>query len=364
MSYVIKGRSVALGSLRFLLALSVLWAHAGLYRKSFLFVDAGVAVECFFIISGFLITMVLKEKYNYNGGYKLFLKNRILRIYPLYGVWIIAFCIFSIIPGFSFLLPGYMDFSSLSFFSKVYVVISNLLIVGLDLYFFLKLDIQTGGLQFTHHFLDYKPVIADLFMINPVSWSLSPELYFYLTAFITTKNLKRIVFIIGGAVLGKIILYNVGLNYDPWKDRFFFPVEIGFFMLGSLMYFIYNNYKKYLQFNQRACGFMQLFVMVATIFYPVVFKCYEYHWLYYIFVAISIPFLFIYTNSHRYDRILANLSYPVYISHFFILSIVKHFLGQSLWMAILTISFTIVISKILVEYIEKPLIKYKTLIKE
>jgi peptidoglycan/LPS O-acetylase OafA/YrhL len=76
-----------MGLLRFLLAVSVILNHAGLLY-GFGFVGGSTAVEAFFIISGFYITLILNEKYiKANNSYKLFITNRFLRLYPFY--WIV-----------------------------------------------------------------------------------------------------------------------------------------------------------------------------------------------------------------------------------------------------------------------------------
>src|SRR3979411_2191986 len=69
-----------MGSLRFLLALSVACGHFGVPLG---FPTSDVAVQSFFVISGFYMALVLNEKYG-PGTYWLFLSNRLLRIWPAY----------------------------------------------------------------------------------------------------------------------------------------------------------------------------------------------------------------------------------------------------------------------------------------
>lgn len=68
-----------MGVLRFLLALSVAVAHTG---GPFLLFDSRCAVQVFYIVSGFLIQMILERKYRDNVA--LFYSNRALRIYVPY----------------------------------------------------------------------------------------------------------------------------------------------------------------------------------------------------------------------------------------------------------------------------------------
>ena len=55
-------------------------------------VNGGIAVWFFFIISGFLISFVLGDKYDRPGGTAAFYRARALRIYPLW--W----CLYLLVP--------------------------------------------------------------------------------------------------------------------------------------------------------------------------------------------------------------------------------------------------------------------------
>ena len=73
-----------MGKIRLLLALSVVAVHGGIIWK-FQLVGGHIAVQAFFIISGFYMSLILNEKYiGSNSSYKLFITNRFLRLYPIY----------------------------------------------------------------------------------------------------------------------------------------------------------------------------------------------------------------------------------------------------------------------------------------
>lgn len=79
-----------MGILRFLLAITVVIGHTSPIL-GFTFVGAQLAVQTFYIISGFYMALILNEKYvGANGSYKLFLTNRLLRLYPIY--WTVLLC--------------------------------------------------------------------------------------------------------------------------------------------------------------------------------------------------------------------------------------------------------------------------------
>ena len=90
-----------MGAIRLFLAFAVLQSHIRtfmlvpnqIYTNNALAlgVNGGYAVMFFFVISGFLMSFVLEEKYNRLGGKGDFYRARATRIYPLWwAVWIIA----------------------------------------------------------------------------------------------------------------------------------------------------------------------------------------------------------------------------------------------------------------------------------
>jgi len=70
-----------MGSLRFFLAFSVAFA----FGLPLGFPTSDIAVQSFYVISGFYMALVLNEKYG-PGSYWLFVSNRLLRLWPAYFV--------------------------------------------------------------------------------------------------------------------------------------------------------------------------------------------------------------------------------------------------------------------------------------
>jgi peptidoglycan/LPS O-acetylase OafA/YrhL len=73
-----------MGLLRFLRALAVVFAHAGNGPFGYRIVRADLAVECFYMISGFYMALILNEKYLSKRENRIFYINRALRIYSVY----------------------------------------------------------------------------------------------------------------------------------------------------------------------------------------------------------------------------------------------------------------------------------------
>ena len=85
-----------MGTIRLILATAVI-----IFHSSSIFgiqsVGGQIAVQAFYIISGFYMALILNEKYiGINNSYKLFISNRFLRIYPIYWIVFIITIIASI----------------------------------------------------------------------------------------------------------------------------------------------------------------------------------------------------------------------------------------------------------------------------
>lgn len=69
-----------MGTVRFLLAMIVVVFHLALFPKV-----GHMAVQAFFVLSGYLMTLVMHESYGYSpAGFGRFWANRALRLYPMY----------------------------------------------------------------------------------------------------------------------------------------------------------------------------------------------------------------------------------------------------------------------------------------
>ena len=127
-----------MGLLRLLLSLSVLAAHTQYWPKYFHGVGGLSAVEIFFVISGFYMSLVLSK--TYKGNRRAFYINRILRIYPLFYIVLIATFILDIFQNSNFI----SSLNTLPNLGLLLVICSNLIIFGSDLLMFLSF--QSGHL--------------------------------------------------------------------------------------------------------------------------------------------------------------------------------------------------------------------------
>ncbi len=124
-----------MGLLRLFLAVSVVVAHTSLFLGTNFFVAGSIAVEAFFIISGFYMSLILNEKYVGENSYRLFITNRLLKLYPIYWVVLLVSIIFS------FWIPMFQNIGVEQFSSHIkefgigewfIAISSNLFVFGQD----------------------------------------------------------------------------------------------------------------------------------------------------------------------------------------------------------------------------------------
>lgn len=352
-----------MGLLRFLLALTVVLGHSSSIF-GFQMVGGVVAVQAFYIISGFYMTLILNEKYvGVNSSYKLFISNRLLRLFPIYWTVLILTILYSVVLVFS---TNGNDLGSFSYYTQYwnnmgigsifYLIFTNLFLFLQDTVMFLSLDTTTGSLFFTRNFHDHTPELYNFLMI-PQAWTIGVEIAFYLIApFLVRRKLSIIIPLIVLSLLLRIVLYYYfNLKNDPWTYRFF-PTELVFFLLGIVAY---HGYKKLetLDIKTNHLKFIWFSVLAVTIFYsflPIPHK----NILYLFGFFITLPFIFILTKKWKKDTEIGELSYPIYISHILILTIIKAldipiFGPLGLTISLLTIAFSVLLNSVVTKRIEK-----------
>lgn len=289
-----------MGLLRLLLANAVLFLHIGSFPLHE-FINAGMAVNLFFVISGFYMALVLNSKYK--DDTKSFYANRFLRLWPVY--------IFSVLIVFlnlylSHELRSWIEhFLQLNLFSQIFVFISNTFIFGSDL--LLHFSFVEGKIFFSEFGIS-KLHNGMSFMLNPPVWTISIELLLYLISpFILKSYKKTIIFTLIGIVYGIIMKYEwFGFKFN-YRFDLYYPYHFLLFGLGALSYWFPRKIKELSNFNYILVG---LFILLALDTYHQGIPSYPY-----IALTIAIPTLFAVTSKIRIDRFLGELSYPIYLLH-------------------------------------------------
>lgn len=354
-----------MGVLRFLLALSVLIEHSKpIFGISL--VPGELAVESFFMVSGFYMALVIKEKYSkIPNYYKLFITNRFLRIFPLYWLVVLISIIAFTIDGYSSgdfhtLHLYYEYFNSQTVATKAYLIVSNVIIFGQEYAYFFGID-QNGALHATSNSLLFHTPFYHFFIVAVV-WSISLELVFYLVSPLVIKFKKpHLLIVISFLLLLRLGLKLANIPYDPFIYRLL-PTQLVFFLLGTFAYHFYN----FIESKSIPVGLnagMSALVILLIIGYGLFPRSNLLDFIYLTIIFITMPFVFKYSKAWKLDRFIGELSYPMYLTHLLVFA----FTGKVLtalhrgdrWFSLVGALITIALSFLMVRFVSYYIEKYR-----
>jgi peptidoglycan/LPS O-acetylase OafA/YrhL len=220
---------------------------------------------------------------------------------------------------------------------------------------FMGLNTITGNLFFAPNFYETDPLLFQ-FLFIPQAWTIGVELTFYLMVpFLARKKIIYIIPLIIASLLIRYFLAKIGMKIDPWSYRFF-PSELVFFLLGIISYRIYKFVPK---LNLKPIYLIMILIYITTfsIFYKFLRQKYEFQ-IYMFSVFVCIPFLFTLTKSWKFDNYIGELTYPMYISHILVNSIllqlkIPEIGGLGLNLTVFTILFSILLHEVVVKKFER-----------
>ncbi|MEM6551043.1 MAG: acyltransferase [Planctomycetota bacterium] len=321
-----------MGVLRLYLALCVVAAHSTDVFPWSMHIGAQ-AVQIFFIISGFYMQMV----YSKYATAREFYASRLIRIMLPYWVILLAVLALSLVWGllsswWGVLEPYREVYPETGSLGIMLTAVTNFTVFGQDWVMFFKHE-HGESLQFTAAFWRSPGQLFPYLMI-PQAWSVGVELTFYLCVpILATLSGRRLAGVIVGSLLLRVLFFETtDLTDDPWNYRFF-PFEVYTFGLGMAAYRLGQRDEAQLA---RLAKWFPTRGVVGVVFYAgsVLLLCWLMEWLYtivrrgldyhyatlvtYVIWAILIALVFRLGKGLRWDRAVGELSYPVYLWHYFL----------------------------------------------
>lgn len=298
-----------MGMLRTLLALSVVLDHLGGGTTDWL-VGGRLAVQLFYVISGFLISYVLTATDHYRGAPGRFYANRALRLYPVY-LAVAALTLLAYIGGGA---AFWRVYDGLPLAATLFLALSNLLILGQDWLMFFGID--QGALAFTGSFARSDVPLYQGLLV-PQAWTLGVEMSFYLIAPFVLHSPRRLLVLLAASLALRAVLIASGIGLsDPWTYRFF-PTELALFLAGSLSHQVLLP--RWQAWSRRAAWLPELGTGLLALYVLVHFSIGLPHTLRdglaVLLFAALLPLAFLFQSRHRLDKIIGELSYPIYICH-------------------------------------------------
>jgi peptidoglycan/LPS O-acetylase OafA/YrhL len=273
------------------------------------------AVQIFYIISGFLMAMILNGKYaDTPRGNWIFYTNRIVKIFAPYLVILavtLAVCLLSkMLTGNALLLnPWFAEAGNMTFATWAFALLTNIFIVGQEWGFLLIY--RAGSLFFDLHAFEHAPMASQFSVILP-AWTLSIELLFYAIApFIVRRHVLLIAAVAFAFYRLRWDGYHFGFYSEATSYRFF-PFELSLFLYGAICF---RLGKLLVPTDPRWLGLVTIGTAFTTavIFVPNYFRSDQYQL--YAVIGVLLPALFEFSRRYHWDRALGDLSYPLYLVH-------------------------------------------------
>lgn len=285
------------GTLRTLLAINVVLLH--IFNVPTL---GNYSVSFFFLLSGFLMTLIMQESYGYTlNGFRVFWLNRFLRLYPTYlmilGITIIVILIFPYVIRHPHL---YRPDGISSWLSNLTMIYPNVV----------------------PHRVEPRLV--------PPSWALTNELLFYLLiSFGISKSLIRTMIWLFLSIcyfIGTYYFYNLA----TYRYSAIFASSLPFALGASLYWF---TKIKSLQNVSIFSLFTVYLLFVLNAFYTRKLGIYFIEVSIYINMILAIILVYLLYNyktsrkGKKRDSYLGYYSYPIYLSHYLVAIIYSGIIG-------------------------------------
>jgi peptidoglycan/LPS O-acetylase OafA/YrhL len=358
-------RYLALDGLRGVAALSVMFHHLTLCCGLTIFNNASLAVDLFFVLSGFVITHSYSSKLQASMGVSEYVRRRLIRLYPMF--------IAGILIGIPVLF--HLDNAGLADYSKRDLFVSTIYNSAFLPYLGDK-GIQSLGYP--------SAVFGELFPTNPPAWSLFFELIaslvFVALIKMTRKTTKRVIVasyaaLIFGAFLFSYAEYRHDLDLGGWGTSNFllgFPRVLFGFTFGVFLYRFANDGNWVGVRNACRNYIGSPWILYAALLAVLAVPTPLYGLYPALILAVVIPSLVFIGGSidcnNVFDsgtsKFLGWISYPIYCLHFpigryvFLLAGVHHFsLAKTVF---LSVAMTVGAAVVLAAFYEEPMRAYLT----
>lgn len=311
---------LGLGSFRFFLAFLVAISHLW---EDMLHGPAAYAVWGFFVLSGFLMTLILTTKYGLHAdGLKKYAFNRFLRIYPSY----IIGCILGVVVLFLCNNFNIADSHALNpafhLPKDVFSYICNIFMAPLG----------ANGL------------------LVPVAGALFVEVWAYMLMPFAAKS-KSAAWL--ALILTFFANYQYGFDPGSFAIRYSsFATSIMGFFIGSLCWHYYEYLKR---FSMPFISFL-VWCIHAILWYVDVYYPWQYGIYISLFVSAWVVVSLFPIKTVKTDKILGDMSYLLYLLHTTVgMCVFPFYGGRNIDFFFVSFIITCILSYIMVVYFEHPL---------
>lgn len=298
-----------MGIIRLFLAVIVINSHYDYADWSL--ITGHEAVQCFFVISGFYMALVLDRKYTDTLS---FYRGRFNRLFPMYAValFLSLFLLFIFDMHYTTTRAQMLEMLQ-NPIAAITMAWWSFIVVGQELIFTFA-PVPPDGLAFVgngyHSLWEYAPLIQ--------TWSLSLEIVFYALAPFLVRLRTNVLFMIALAslLLNSFVWWYFGHAQAIFFKRFA-PTELWLFVAGIISYRLYRRLGK-----ERSRFDMVFFFCLVGVVGCLGFQNYSWHRpleLAFLLV-VAMPFCFRAFWKSEADQFWGRVTYPLYLLHLFVLT--------------------------------------------
>ena len=349
-----------MGTLRVLLAVVVMFGHFG--KSGFYMIGGAEAVQIFYVISGFSMSIILNEQKKYIN-IKNFYLSRVLKIYPAYySVFFITLFIY-VAHGVTLNKTNEL-FSAFHQMPEQFIPVSILLNITLifqDTMPFLYASGNRIGIVGVDELPEKVPFIFT--MVLPQCWSVALEIYFYALCPFVIRNKTAILTLIGLSIFANIILIASDLIFvDPWSYRFF-PSQLYLFLFGVVSH--KYLYPKYLEIVEQR-KIISVTLCVSTVVFILLNEAINFevrklmNTIFVNMVALILPAFYHISRANSWDLLIGRLSYPAYLFQFVVYFLVVRLLNKVNIEDGISVAIISVIATLVVAYLFDSIVSSKT----
>ncbi len=344
-----------MGLLRLFLAIEVFIKHFAYIKQYDAIISGELAVRIFYLLSGFYIQLIISQYDSQQRWKTKFYLSRLFRLFPTYYLILILAIWFY---GTSCNVHCTSMVINNSVGALLFYYLSNLFIFGQDIGKFMVYHFTTGTFSFDSGHPIALYWVRNMNFVAP-AWSIAVEMSFYLIApFILKRRSLDLAAIAAISFFIKIFLIIHGYNNrDNWYNDFF-PAEIHTFLLGALATRIACNSDRMRKSGKYLlCIGMAFFSAYLMNRYKVIL--YDGDELLIISICCFIPFIFQVTKGNRLDRVIGEMSYPLYLNHILVINFLERYISDSSELFHLSILASCMLSIAIVLLIEEPITKFR-----
>lgn len=325
-----------LDGMRGIAAICVMLGHftgAGLRLEP----NAGMAVDLFFMLSGFVIAHSYGEKLRFGMPAWDYLWRRLIRLYPMFIAGLVLGCVSFSVIGHPFWVAAAINSTFLPYFNN----------------------------WETHNFLSDKATFAEIFPLNPPAWSL----FFEMIASVWFLVFNRVPLKYLGIIVAILFIAYAGYCYSsflPHGAGFYFEAGWGSqnFMGGFLRVFFGFIYG-ILLYGLRDIPVKKIPPTLIYILLLVIFEIPKQFRGGYSIVILTIvaPYLLLagakWNGGGKISKFLGDISYPLYCMHFPIGRMVFQIMGNSspTLNALVSVAASLAVSYALLRLYDEPVRK-------